>query len=124
LSKFISRSNIFFDKNYRKNKGELKVPWSWIQESDKFMRVVAIGGGVVALIESFLHLLNIFEYWSFGLIIEVIAIVIAILPILLGIKPIHYTPTFLGVFGILLIIFSVFIGGIIIFLAAIIGAIT
>ena len=101
------------------------MPWSKLQESDKFMRVVAIGGGIVALIESLLHLINIFEFWTFGCwIIEVIAIVLAILPILLGLKPIHYTPTFLGVFGILLIIFSVFIGGLIVFLAAIIGAIT
>lgn len=106
------------------------MPWSKLQESDMFMRVVAIGGGIVALIESILHLIGIFEFWSFswfwelGWIIEVIAVVLAILPILLGIKPIHYTPTFLGVIGILLIIFSVLFGGIIIFIAAIIGAIT
>lgn len=100
------------------------MPWSKLQESDKFMRVVAIGGGIIALIESLLHLIGILEFWSFGWIIEVIAIGLAILPILLGLKPIHYTPTFLGVFGILLIIFSVFIGGLIVLLAAIIGAIT
>ncbi len=100
------------------------MPWSKLQESDMFMRVVAIGGGIIALIESLLHLIGILEFWSFGWIIEVIAIGLAILPILLGLKPIHYTPTFLGVFGILLIIFSVFIGGLIVFLAAIIGAIT
>ena len=100
------------------------MPWSWIQESDTFMRVLAIGGGIVALIESLLHLINIFEFWTFGWIIEVIAIILAILPILLGLKPIHYTPTFLGFFGLLLIIFSVFVGGIIVFLAAIIGAIS
>ncbi|MFX1304593.1 MAG: hypothetical protein ACFE9X_14655 [Promethearchaeota archaeon] len=100
------------------------MPWSWLQESDKFMRVIAIGGGIVAFIESILHLIGIFEFWSFGLIVEIIAVVLAILSILLGIKPIPYTPTFLGVFGILLIIFSVFIGGIIVLIAAIIGAIT
>jgi len=100
------------------------MPWSKLQESDTFMRVVAIAGGIIALIESLLHLINIFEFWTFGWILEVIAVVLAILCILLGIRPIHYTPTFLGVFGLLLIIFSVFIGGIVIVLAAIIGTIT
>lgn len=100
------------------------MPWSKLQESDMFMRVVAIVGGIVALIESILHLIGVFEFWSFGWIVETIAVVLAILPILLGIKPIHYTPTFIGFFGILLIIFSVFIGGIIVLIAAIIGAMT
>lgn len=100
------------------------MPWSKLQESDTFMRVVAVGGGIVALIESLLHLLNIFQFWDFGWIIEVIAIVLAILPILLGLKPIHYTPTFLGGIGLFLIIFSVLIGGIIVFIASLIGAFT
>ncbi|MFX0135643.1 MAG: hypothetical protein ACFFDN_18505 [Candidatus Hodarchaeota archaeon] len=108
------------------------MPWSKLQESDIFMRVLAIVGGIVALIESILHLIppGIFEFWSFswfwefGWVIEIIAVFLAIFSILLGFKPIHYTPTFLGIFGILLIIFSVFVGGIIILLAAIIGAIT
>ena len=111
-------------KLHIKNKVDQKLPWSKLQESDVFMRVVAIAGGIIALIESLLHLIGIFEFWTFGWIIEVIAIVLAILPILLGIKPIHYTPTFLGIIGLFLIIFSVFIGGIVVLLAAIIGAIT
>ncbi|MFX0024556.1 MAG: hypothetical protein ACFE9S_19735 [Candidatus Hermodarchaeota archaeon] len=98
--------------------------WSKLQESDTFMRIVAIAGGIIALIESLLHLLNIFQFWDFGWVIEVIAIVLAILPILLGLKPIHYTPTFLGIIGLLLIIFSVFVGGIVILLATLIGAFT
>jgi hypothetical protein len=100
------------------------VPWSKLQESDKFMRVVAIAGGIIALIESIIHLLDLFQFWDFGWIIEVIAIVLAILPILLGLKPIHYTPTFLGGIGLFLIIFSVLIGGIVVFFAALIGAFT
>jgi hypothetical protein len=100
------------------------MPWSKLQESDTFMRIVAIAGGIIALIESLLHIIGIFEYWSFGWIIELIAILLAILPILLGIRPIHYTPSFLGIIGLLLIIFSVFVGGIVVLLAAIIGAIT
>ena len=100
------------------------MPWSKLQESDMFMRVVAIAGGIIALIESIIHLLDLFQFWDFGWIIEVIAIVLAILPILLGLKPIHYTPTFLGGIGLFLIIFSVLIGGFIVFLAALIGAFT
>ncbi|MFX0003279.1 MAG: hypothetical protein ACFE9J_07320 [Candidatus Hermodarchaeota archaeon] len=100
------------------------MPWSKLQESDVFMRVVAIAGGIIAVIESLLHVFNFFEFWTFGWIIEAIAVALAILSILLGIKPIHYTPTFLGIIGLLLIIFSVFIGGIVVLLAAIIGAIT
>lgn len=100
------------------------MPWSKLQESDIYMRIMAIAGGIIALIESLLHLIGIFEFWSFGWIIEVIAIILAILPILLGIRPIHYTPTFLGIIGLFLIIFSVFIGGIIVLLASIIGVIT
>jgi hypothetical protein len=98
--------------------------WSKLEASDKFMRIVAIAGGVIALIESILHAINIFEFWSFGWVIELIAIILAILPILLGMKPIQYTPTFLGIIGLFLIIFSVFIGGIVVLLAGIIGAIT
>jgi hypothetical protein len=100
------------------------MPWSKLQESDTFMRIVAIAGGIIALIESLLHLLNFFQFWDFGWVIELVAIILAILPILLGIRPIHYTPTFLGIIGLLLIIFSVIVGGIVVLLAAIIGAIT
>ncbi len=100
------------------------MPWSKLQESDTSMRIVAIAGGIIALIESLLHLIGILEFWSFGWVIELIAIILAIIPILLGMRPIHYTPTFLGVIGLLLIIFSVFIGGIVVLLAATIGAIT
>ncbi|UCC20858.1 MAG: hypothetical protein JSV62_06150 [Promethearchaeota archaeon] len=100
------------------------MPWSKLQESDTFMRVVAIAGGIIAFIESILHLMNLFEFWTFGWVIELIAVGLAILPILLGLKPIHYTPTFLGIIGLALIIFSVFVGGIIVFLASIIGAVS
>lgn len=100
------------------------MPWSKLQESDMFMRVVAIVGGIVALIESLLHMIDFLEFWSFGIWFEVIALVLAIFVILLGWKPIHYTPTFIGLFGILIIIFASLIGGIIVFVAAIIGAIT
>ena len=35
--------------------------WSKLQATDKFMCVVAIIGGIIALIESILHLIDIFE---------------------------------------------------------------
>ncbi|MFX1389437.1 MAG: hypothetical protein ACFE9Z_05160 [Promethearchaeota archaeon] len=98
--------------------------WSKLQASDKVMCVVAITGGIVALIESLLHMIGIFEFWSFGIIFELVALILALLSILLGIKPIHYTPSFLIVFGIAIIVFASFIGGIIVLLAGIIGALS
>jgi hypothetical protein len=99
---------------------------SEIQETDKPMRVVAIIGGIVALIESILHMVNIFEFWTYPnqIIFDLVCLVLAILTILLGWRPIHYTPIFLGIFGLLLIIFTTFIGGIIVLIACAIGAIT
>jgi hypothetical protein len=90
------------------------------------MCFVAIVGGIVALVETLLHMLNLLGNisWNFGILYQVIALVLAILAILLGIKPIHYTPTFLTVFGILIIIFGSWIGGIIVLLAGVLGAIT
>ena len=95
--------------------------WSKLQASDKFMCVVAIIGGIVALIESLLHMLNFLEFWSFGIIFELVALVLAIIAILLGIKPVHYTPSILIVLGLFLIIFGSWIGGIVVLIAALIG---
>ncbi|MFX1503650.1 MAG: hypothetical protein ACFFDH_22005, partial [Promethearchaeota archaeon] len=99
---------------------------SEIQETDKYMRVVAIIGGIVALIESILHLVNIFQFWAYPnqFYFDLVCLVLAILTVLLGWRPIHYTPTFLGIFGLLLIIFTTFVGGIIVLIATAIGAIT
>ena len=84
----------------------------------------AIIGGIVALIETLLHMINFLEVWSFGIYTEIIAVVLAILAILLGIKPIHHTPAFLLVIGVFIIIFGSWIGGIIVLLSAILGIIT
>ena len=102
------------------------MPWSELQRSDKVMCFVAIVGGIIALVETLLHMINLLETisWSFGIIFEVIALVLALLTILIGIKPIHYTPTFLTVFGILIFVFGSWIGGIIVLLAGVLGAIT
>lgn len=95
--------------------------WSKLQASDKFMCVVAIIGGIVALIESLLHMLDFLEFWSFGIIFELVALVLAIFAILLGIKPVHYTPSILVLLGLFLIIFGSWIGGIVVLIAALIG---
>ena len=100
------------------------MPWSELQRSDKVMCFVALVGGIVALIETLLHMIGLLDFWSFGIITEVIALLLALFAILLGIKPIHYTPAILAVIGILLIIFASWIGGIIVLLAAILGIIT
>jgi len=100
------------------------VPWSELQKSDKFMCTIAIIGGIVALIETLIHMIGFLEVWSFGIYTEIIAAVLAIITILLGIKPIHYTPAILVVIGILILIFGSWIGGIIVLLAAAFGIIT
>ncbi len=98
--------------------------WSKLQSTDKVMCVVALIGGIIALIESILHLINIVEIWSLGLEFEIAAVVLAIIVILLGFKPIHYTPAILIIISIFLIIFASVIGGGIILLAGFIGALS
>lgn len=100
------------------------MPWSELQRSDKAMCFVALVGGIVSLVETLLHMIGLLEFWSFGIITEVIALVLALIAILLGIKPVHYTPAILTAIGILLIVFGSWIGGIIVLLAAILGIIT
>ena len=98
--------------------------WSELQRSDKVMCAVALIGGIIALIETIIHMLGFLEFWSFNIITEVIALVLAIIALLLGIKPIQYTPTILTIIGVLLIIFASWIGGIVVLLAGILGIIT
>ncbi len=98
---------------------------SEIQETDKLMRIAAIIGGIVAIVESFLELIGFgLMPWGFGWIGGLLGLLFAILVILLGIRPIHYAPVFIGILGILLLIFAILIGGIIILIATILGAIS
>ncbi|MFX0048981.1 MAG: hypothetical protein ACFE8G_12550, partial [Candidatus Hermodarchaeota archaeon] len=70
---------------------------SEIQETDIVMRIAAIGSGVVALIEAFLKIIGVeIAVWGWGWIGGAVTIGLSILVILLGIRPIHYTPVFLG----------------------------
>jgi hypothetical protein len=98
---------------------------SEIQETDKTMRALSLVGGVVAIIESILELIGsgLMPY-GFGWISGVLGIIFAILVVFLAIRPIHYTPVFLGILGIALIVLGILIGGIIIVLATFMGAIT
>jgi hypothetical protein len=98
---------------------------SEIQITDKIMRAVAVIGGAVAIVESFLVLIGFgINLWGFGWISGLLGLLFAVLVILLGYKPIHYAPVFLGILGILLLIFGILIGGIIVLLAMLIGALT
>ena len=98
---------------------------SEIQITDKIMRVVAIFGGIVAFVESFLELIGFgLMPWGFDWISGLLGILFAVLAILLGYKPIHYAPVFLGILGILLLIFGILFGGLIVLIATLIGAIT
>jgi len=97
---------------------------SEIQETDLSMRIMAIVSGIVVLIEAVLKVMTveIVNWW--GWIGGAVALVLAILVILLGIRPIHYTPVFLGILGVGIIFFGVIIGGIAVIVATILGAIT
>jgi hypothetical protein len=95
------------------------------QATDKGMRIMAIVGGIIAIIESILVFTgNGLMPYGFGIIGAVFTIIFAIIAIALGIKPIHYTPFILAILGILLIIFASLIGGIFVLLATFIGLIS
>jgi hypothetical protein len=89
------------------------------------MRLMAIASGIVVLIEAVLKIMGVeIAVWGWGWIGGILAFVLGILVILLGIRPIHYTPVFLGILGVLIIFFGVLIGGIVVIVATILGAIT
>ena len=95
------------------------------QETDKAMRVMAVVGGIISLVEAIMILIGqgLMPY-GFGILGGVLGLILAIVAIFLGIKPIHYTPFLLGVIGVVLIVFAVLIGGIIVLLAAFFGLIS
>jgi len=95
------------------------------QETDKAMRVMAVVGGIISIVEAIMILVGsgLMPY-GFGILGGVLGLILALVAIFLGIKPIHYTPFILGVIGVVLIVFAVLIGGIIILLAAFFGLIS
>ncbi|NVM17403.1 MAG: hypothetical protein HWN80_06775 [Candidatus Lokiarchaeota archaeon] len=98
---------------------------SEVQETDLMMRLIAIVSGIIVLIEAVLKIMSAeIAVWGWGWIGGALAVVLAILTILLGIRPINYTPVFLGILGVGIIFLGVLIGGIIVIVATILGAIT
>ena len=98
---------------------------SEVQETDVVMRIAAIVSGIIVLIEAVLKIAGVsLAIWGWGAIGGAVALLLAILVILLGIRPIHYTPVFLGILGIGVIFFGVLIGGILIIVATLLGTIT
>jgi len=98
---------------------------SEVQETDLLMRIMAIASGFIAIIEAVLKIMGVeIAVWGWGWIGGAVAFVLAILVIFLGIKPIHYTPVFLGILGVGILFFGVLIGGIAVIIATILGAIT
>lgn len=98
---------------------------SEVQETDVVMRIAAIVSGIIVLIEAVLKIAGVsLAIWGWGAIGGAVALLLAILVILLGIRPIHYTPVFLGILGIGVIFFGVLIGGIIVIVATLLGTIT
>ena len=98
---------------------------SKLQETDLAMRIMAIASGIVALIESVLKIMGLsLAVWGWGWIGGAVVFGLSIFVILLGIRPIQYTPVFLGILGVVIIFFGVLIGGIVIIVATILGAIT
>ncbi len=96
-----------------------------VQETDKTMRIMAIIGGIIALIEAIVEIIGIdYLLYGFGMVGGIFALIFSILAIGLGVKPIHYAPVFIGILGILLIVFASLIGGIIVLLATFLGAIS
>ncbi len=82
-------------------------------------------GGIIAFIESILQFMGV-EVLDYGnnILSGTLGIIFAVLAILLGIRPIHYTPAILIGLGILLMVFSIIVGGIIVLLAGFIGTIS
>ena len=98
---------------------------SELQETDLMMRIMAIASGIVVLIEAVLKIMGVqIAVWGWGWIGGVVAFILGILVLLLGIRPIHYTPVFLGILGVGIIFFGVLIGGIVVLVATLLGAIT
>ena len=103
---------------------ECDIKMSEIQETDKLMRIMAIVSGVIVFVEAVLQFFNISILAWGGWIGGLIGIILALCVVLLGIRPIHYTPAILGVIGVVLIIFACLLGGIAVLLATFIGAVS
>lgn len=97
---------------------------SELQESDKAMRIMAIISGIVVIVESILQFFSLSILPWGGWIGGLVGIILGLCVLFLGIRPIQYTPTILGVIGVVIIIFAGLIGGIAVLLTTFIGAVS
>jgi len=96
---------------------------------DQIMKILAILGGIIALIDALLSFFgSSFSsgYWGhqFSIPFAIIAIILAILVILSVVqpgKPLPFTGIVLLIMGILIIIFGSWIGGVLVIIAGILG---
>ncbi len=96
-----------------------------VQASDIAMRISAIIGGFVGIVEAiFIFIGSGLMPYGFGWISGIIGILLSIAAVSLGIKPNDYAPFLLGVIGVVLIIIGLLIGGIIVLVATFFGVIS
>ena len=94
---------------------------------DQIMKVLAILGGLIALIVGLLDLLG-FNYglgpsWGVAYLFPIIAIILGIVVLLSAFKgnPVPFTAVWLLVLGILILIFGSWIAAVLVIIAGIIG---
>ncbi len=96
-------------------------------KQDKLMKLLAIIGGIIALIEAILSFVGLgftsFDFLKGGIISAIVALILAIIVILSVVKPekIPFNAIFLLILGILIIIFGSLLGGILVLIAGILG---
>lgn len=95
---------------------------------EKIMKILAIIGGILALLEGILGFFGaaFSVFWGFPIIGPIIAIILGIVVILSVIRsgnPIPFTWIVLLILGILVIIFGSLLGGILVLIAGILGLI-
>lgn len=93
---------------------------------EKYMKILAIIGGILALLEGILGFFGatFSVFWGFPIIGPIIAIILGIVVILSVVRPgnpIPFTWVVLLILGILVIIFGSLLGGILVLIAGILG---
>ncbi len=94
---------------------------------DQIMKVLAILGGLIALIVGLLDLLGFNygfgAYWGVAYLFPIIAIILGIVVLLSAFRgnPVPFTAVWLLVLGILILIFGSWLAAVLVIIAAIIG---
>ena len=89
-------------------------------ENKELVRLLAMIGGIIGLIESILSLIGwgFYTVFPFAAIIGLIVAILVLLSIFQG-KPVPYEALYLIIFGIIMIIFSSTVGGILVLVGGI-----